>query len=620
MVSGFERAIKSSTQQLTPLDINLVIQHFRRYSMIFVYNLGQEVQLFIDYPFIYMKRIIYIFIFTALTFSVFGQSRKALNLYKEKRFAQAIPYLEKMVKKDDSSKWKSKLAECYRKTNQLAKAEGLYSQIVQRKHYSSKIMLRYGEVLMGLGKYEEAKKWFLKYAEKNPKDKKGLLKAEACDYVKTIKPYFSKVEFTSVPFNTDADDSNPIMYGGKLYFSSDRKKGFNVLKKKSGWTGRDFMRIYSLERVDDTTFTQAKPLPNRINNLNKNTGKPSFARNGEFYFTRNTNKVSKDGTYKLHIFHSRLLPNGSWEKTKELSFCQLSINYLHPAVSDDGKTLFFASNRKGGEGGMDLFVSERHGESWSVPVNIGSKINTAGHEAFPFIHPSGKLFFSSKGHNGLGGFDIFVSEQNEHGFWQKPINLGAPINSSGDDIGFYTDSLMNLALFTSTRATGNDNIFICKVDTTNLQVIQNDSISYIDSTKQIHSIPDSTTIAALYQQEYEQYGIEILAGDTILLVAPIYPEDEIDVPDFLAKQLDQLIPAMYFSKNLLFDIHYFGDAELAHILGQQRADAITSYLIKKHIPVHKIDSKFSSLNSSDNIPIFADTTKIVILVSPKGDQ
>ena len=227
MVSCFEKTIKSSTQQLTPLDINLVIHHFRHYSMIFVYNLGQEVQFFI-----YMKRIIYIFIFTALTFSVFGQSRKALNLYKEKRFAQAIPYLEKMVKKDDSSKWKSKLAECYRKTNQLAKAEGLYSQIVQRKHYSSKIMLHYGEVLMGLGKYEEAKKWFLKYAEKNPKDKKGLLKAEACDYVKTIKPYFSKVEFTSVPFNTDADDSNPIMYGGKLYFSSDRKKGFNVLKKK----------------------------------------------------------------------------------------------------------------------------------------------------------------------------------------------------------------------------------------------------------------------------------------------------------------------------------------------------------------------------------------------------
>ncbi len=585
-----------------------------------------------------MKRIIYIFIFTTLTFSVFGQSRKALNLYKEKRFAQAIPYLEKMVKKDSSTKWKTKLAESYRKTNQLKKAEAIYSQIVKRKHYNNRTMLRYGEVLMGLGKYEEAKTWFLKYAEKYPKDKNALLKAEACDYVKTIKPYFSKVSFLPVPFNTDADDSNPFVYKEKIYFSSDRKKGFNVLKKKSGWTGRDFMRIYQVEQIDDTTFTEAKPLPSKINNLNKNTGKPSFDANGEFYFTRNTNKVSKDGTYKLHIYHSRLSPKGSWEKAEELSFCQLSINYLHPSVSKDGKTLYFASNRKGGEGGMDIFVSEKHGDRWSIPVNLGRKINTPDHEAFPFIHPSGKLFFSSKGHSGLGGFDIFVSEQNEQGYWQKPVNLGAPINSSGDDIGLYADSLLHVALFSSTRASGNDDIYMCQVDTTQYSLAQNDSqtTEHLSAQKESNSIPpndslttdqlsaqkeptpqDTTATIQLYQQKYKEYGIQLMEGDTILLVAPTYKEDEIKVPTFLAGQLDQLVPAMYFSDELLFDIYTFYTAEATNELAQQRADAIQTYLIQRHIPEYKVDAKSLAMESSENLPIFAETKKIVILVTPE---
>ena len=561
-----------------------------------------------------MKRLIYIFIFTALTFSVFGQSRKALNLYKEKRFAQAIPYLEKMVKKEPTTKWKSKLAESYRRTNQLQKAAEIYSQIVKRKHFSNKIMMRYGEVLMGLGKYEEAKTWFLKYAEKYPKDKTALLKADACDYVKTIKPYFSEVEFLPVPFNSDADDSNPCLYDGQIYFSSDRKKGFNVLKKKSGWTGRDFMRIYHTKKIDDTTFAEIKPLPSKINNLNKNTGKPSFDRTGTFYFTRNTSKVSDDGTYKLHIYQSRLTPKGSWLKPKELSFCQLSINYLHPSISQDGKTLYFASNRKGGEGGMDIFVSEKHGDSWSIPVNLGSKINTPDHEAFPFIHPSGKLFFSSKGHNGLGGFDIFVSEKNEKGYWQKPVNLGAPINSSGDDIGFFTDTSMTLVLFSSTRASGNDDIYMCHVDTTQFPLTQNDSIPNEGLTSQ-----NTDTITTIYQQKYKELGIQLMEGDTILLVAPTYEDKETDVPAFLAGQLDQLVPAMYFSDGLLFDIYTFYGKEIKDELAQQRAKAIEAYLIERHIPEYKIKSKSWNMESLDNLPIFAETKKIVILVNPKSD-
>lgn len=681
-----------------------------------------------------MERIIYILAFLAVTTTSFGQARKALSLYNNKRYAQAIPYFKKVIKKDNSTKYKTKLADCYRKTNKLKKAEALYSKIVQRKHYSSKIMLYYGDVLMGLGKYPEAKSWYLKYTAKNPKDKKGQLKADACDYIKSIKPYFSNVEFVKIPFNSEADDSNPIIFRDKIYFASDRKKGFNLLKKKSGWTGRDFMRIYSVDIQDDSTFSAASSLPNRINNLNKNTGKPSFSRKGDFYFTKNTNKVSKDGTYKLHIFHAQLQPNGSWSKPDELPFCQRSINYLHPSISEDGKTLFFASNRKGGEGKMDLFISEKHGDTWGIPYNIGSKINTPSHEAFPFIHPSGKLFFSSKGHNGFGGFDIFVSEKNDKGFWQEPINLGAPVNSSGDDIGFFADSLMQRILFSSTRTSGNDDVFMgllkpssslatnptpikilvtqtsdtlistenlttqdyktvlidktshdfvatepktntseTKQEQTSLVIIQDEQITRINSAsdttltkrtlktrqdnktalpyheivsdqqptqtlktsqdyvivpnnknqQEIQTSPmtqDYGNFKISYENAYAIFGITIMQGDTILLAAPSFPQASTIVPYFLTAQLDQLIPAMYLSKDLQFDIYYCSKEQSKDNIAQRRADAIAQYLITKEIPKTKITATGIDLNTSENFPIFADFKNIVILARASTNQ
>ncbi len=576
-----------------------------------------------------MKQLIHILFFSLLVSPLWGQAHKAMKLYKDKRFAEAIPFFEKAIQKDPATKYQSKLAECYRKTNQLQKAAKTYEIIVQRKHFSSKTMLRYGEVLMGLGQYDEAKSWFLKYAEKNPKDPTGMLKAEACDYVKTIQPYFPKVEFIPIPFNSDADDSNPTLYKDKIYFSSDRSSGFNVFKKKSGWTGRDLIRIYSVDWQDSSLATP-HPLPGRINNLNKNTGDASFSRKGDVFFTRNTNRISKDGTYKLHIFHSRLLPNGKWEKPEELSFCQLSINYLHPAISDDGKTLFFASNRKGGEGGMDLFSSHKTGSRWSIPVNLGSVINTPEHEIYPYIHPSGKLFFSSKGHNGFGGYDIFVSTKNEHGFWQKPINLGQPINSSGDDVGFYADSLMQLALFSSTRNSGNDDIFMCRIDTTSLLAQKNNPIDST-STKPVSTIPTDSLpvlsdeqIKEKYQQEFLKNDLQLMAGDTVYLVSPQYHTDEVDVPDFLRKQLDLLIPAMYLSNDLQFFIYSFNDEGAQNFSKERittlRAQAIGDYLTEKHILPSKIFCKGYSLENSQNFPTFADPNKVIILVRDPANQ
>lgn len=154
-------------------------------------------------------------------------------------------------------------------------------------------------------------------------------------------------------------------------------------------------------------------------------------------------------------------PNGKkWKNPELIPFCKKEYNFMHPALSPDGKMLYFVSDKPGGEGGTDIYVSELGKKGWSKPVNLGTEINTSFNEGFPFIDANGRLFFSSKGHHGFGGFDIFVTEKEENGMWSQPENIGSPVNSSYDDISFCIDESFSKGMFSSSRETNNDNIYL----------------------------------------------------------------------------------------------------------------------------------------------------------------
>ncbi len=125
-----------------------------------------------------------------------------------------------------------------------------------------------------------------------------------------------------------------------------------------------------------------------------------------------------------------------------------------PSLSPDGNTLYFVSNRPGGFGGKDIWSSERLSNgNWSEPVNLGSKVNTADDEESPFMMADGAtLYFSSKGHESMGGYDIFSATLNDDGFWSKPENLGAPVNTTGDDFYYITDTYGKCAFYSSDKA------------------------------------------------------------------------------------------------------------------------------------------------------------------------
>lgn len=402
-----------------------------------------------------------------LQLSAFAQSKslqKANEHFKNSHFAEAAILYEEVLKEKKNLATKTKLAYCYRMNNRMDKAEPMYAEIVQNEKAKAETYYYYGEALMGNGKYDEAKIWFLKYDKIEPEEEKGKLMAENCDKVKHIQPYFQHIKIDEFSQNSEADDSNPVYWNDGIVFSSDRNPGVKLLKQKSGWTGRDFLNLFYSPRNPDSTFSEAKLFSIKINEVNKNTGNPSFLPDGSMiYFSRNNSELSKRDAYNMQLYSAENSGDNKWKNITKLSFCSSEYNYMHPAISPDGKQLFFVSDKGKGKGGTDIWVSKRNKNGWGRPQNLSATINTATHEGFPFMDETGNLYFCSKGHPSYGGFDIFVTKPTANGDWEIPVNLGRPINSPFDDISISIKANQQKGLFTSARNGGDDDIFLFEI-------------------------------------------------------------------------------------------------------------------------------------------------------------
>lgn len=412
------------------------------------------------------KFILFVFLFLAAQCTVYAQTKaleKANKLYKEKRYASAAKLFETALEEKASLGVKTKLAYCYRINNRMEAAEKLYAEITAQKKAKPRTFFYYGEALMSNGKYEEAKVWFNRYQNEEPDDEAVYLMLAACDYIPSIVPFFSDVYTEEFPFNSEADDSTPTMWGDKLVFSSDRASGGLGGTKKSGFTGRQFINLFYSEK-SDTAFTEPKVFSGKLSVSNKNTGNPSFtADNSRIFFTRNGVELSKRSVYNLSLFTAESSGGARWKNVEVLPFCSKEYNFMHPAISPDGKTLYYISDKSRGQGGTDIWVSRRTQEGWSRSENLGDKINTAANEGYPFVDAQGRLFFCSKGHPGYGGFDIFMTEKDANGNWKAPVNLGAPINTPRDDISIYIAPDAKKGMFTSNRSGGDDDIYLFEI-------------------------------------------------------------------------------------------------------------------------------------------------------------
>jgi outer membrane protein OmpA-like peptidoglycan-associated protein len=380
-----------------------------------------------------------------------SEDKKADSYFDNNEFARAIPLYKKDADKNDVSL--RRLADCYRILKNYAEAEACYGKLVAKNASDPLVYYYYGEALLNNNKYDEAKKQFLHYSELNPADKKGDLYAKACDEMKDIvvKPALYKV-YNLGNVNSSVSDFCPALYRGGLVFASERIRDL-VNYSENNYTGNGFL---SLVYAKASKRSVAGPAPadsaaeattrdtliyNKASLFSeKFTGEGHYgpacfsADFSEIFFTEVDNSASlQHGEVSLpRLYYSK--HQASWSAPKELPFA--TGNYItgHPSLSKDGTMLYFTSNMPGGQGGTDIWVCKREGDTWGTPENLGEGINTPGDESFPYISPNNILYFSSNGHPGFGGLDIFASVQ-QNGKWTKPNNMMPPINSSSDDFG-----------------------------------------------------------------------------------------------------------------------------------------------------------------------------------------
>jgi outer membrane protein OmpA-like peptidoglycan-associated protein len=263
---------------------------------------------------------------------------------------------------------------------------------------------------------------------------------------------------TRAPFSSDKfDEYSPVFYDNGIVFCTNRNEG--VPGKFSTSQDKGLFSINFIKSTDNSDWKNAKLFSREITSR-LNDGPVTFSRNGDtVYFSRNLvvegkPKELESVRNKLGIFYAVKADN-KWTKVRELRFNNEWFNLTTPYLSPDGNRLYFASDKDGGFGGSDLYYCNWKNGFWDSPVNLGPVINTKGNEAFPFVTSGGELFFSSDGHPGMGGKDIYYSRMADTS-WIKPILLEAPVNSTSNDFGLVFDSTMSGGYFSTDRGSSLD--------------------------------------------------------------------------------------------------------------------------------------------------------------------
>ena len=409
-----------------------------------------------------MKKYIATLILLLITICSFGQKKSRADRFFEKGdYITAAKYYEKDLLVENKRKPIQNLAICYYNTFQYQSAAMYLKKVVNGsflepdKTYDNQFNFMYYHVLSALNNFDLAID-YLKLYHDNLEVK--FNKKEAIETVEEFRLKSPDFTIKKANINSDAADFGATLIKDTLYFTSDRST-LNSSKKYK-WTHRPFLDIYTATKKDKDTVYQIQNFSKTIN-TKLHEGNFCFSADGKtLYFSRSDITKGKKQFDKKKINYVNIYKStkvkGSWTEPVKMVFNKKGYSYQHPALSADGKKLYFSSNQEGGFGGFDLYYVDLEGLV-DTPVNLGNKINTENREQFPFVDANGHLFFSSDGHLGLGMLDVFVCE-NKNNQWDAPINLGSPINSAFDDfsLNYYEN---NKGYFSSNRKNTTDNIY-----------------------------------------------------------------------------------------------------------------------------------------------------------------
>ncbi len=427
-----------------------------------------------------LKKIFLFALLLILGSSVIAQNKKANKLYNDYYYSKAIPLYLKKVKKNNKEAIE-KVANCYRLTNNYQESERYYAKLFQQQDVAPVNHLYFGEALKNNNKLEEAKQQFTLYSKEVTPNKRTEAFIMSCVMTKVWSQKPQEYNVSNVgELNTENADFCPIMYKTGIAFVSEREK--DLLNNTTyGWTDKPYLALFYSElktKKNNTFFEEGRSFPSRVNTEYHNGPCTFSADFKEMFFTRvdKTNTSQKKGqeaVFRPKIYSAKSIEatTSGWKDVTLLSFNSDDYSCAHPALSTDGQLLFFTSDMPGGYGGKDLYVCKREGTTWGKSENLGSEINTDADECYPFYSSTGTLYFSSNGHIGIGGLDIF-SARNIDNTWTSVTNLQTPINSSTDDFGIMFTDDDKKGYFSSNRlgGKGSDDIYRFKSKVADIKI------------------------------------------------------------------------------------------------------------------------------------------------------
>ena len=359
-----------------------------------------------------------------------------------------------------------KMAECYRKTNSTNKAITAYKNVIRNRQADSLTHLRLAQQLMKSGNYKEAAKNF-QIAIDSLSAKSGQWTVDRYDYLAKnglkaaqMAPQWKKegsaytIKRMDI-FNSRRDDYSPKIGGeenNQLFFTSTRNQAQG--DELSGITGQKAADIFLSQKDDKGKWSKPQSIDSELNS-DFDEGACCFAPDGKTMYLTQCKTDPSYPRYATIMVSQR--SDAAWSKPTELKISNDTLSsFAHPAVSPNGEWLYFVSDMPGGYGGLDIWRCRLVANNETMDLeNLGAEINTAGDEMFPTFRPNGDLYFSSDGHPGLGGLDIFIVKSNHISPLStvnyKPEHPGFPLNSQGDDFGMTFEGMQNKGFFSSNR-------------------------------------------------------------------------------------------------------------------------------------------------------------------------
>ena len=402
-----------------------------------------------------MKSVLSLFaVFLIVVLASCSSYKKGIKSYQQGQYQVAVDDLKKSLNKSGTNKAKANfyIAESYRLSNRIDEAEPFYAAALQQGLEEEDAKFYYGYALKANEKYKEARQQFNQYLA-NAQNKEYIQRAKTeVETLQSMENLLANESYYKIKHldqvNSPEAEYAPVVMDNNLYFTSSRGDG-KIYKA----TGKTFTNLFAarIGEAMETVPGSVVSLGQDFNSPDRAEGAITFSPDGNTLVFARGNAKGKKGGEEVNLYMS-FFRGGIWSPPVMLRISDPRSWDSTPAFSRNGKTLYFASNRRGGYGGVDLYSATQDARgNWGRVTNLGPEINTPGNEMFPFVSFDGRLYFSSDGHPGLGGLDLFVAVRKAGEITIE--NLGVPMNSSADDFGL-SYSGYDRGYFSSNRESG----------------------------------------------------------------------------------------------------------------------------------------------------------------------